>query len=112
MTQSEVYNEESEVRPKPALNFRPLDQRQADDLFTALPHEQKWSDVIGTLLSGAAVFVPNMTRNQLESLRTIINRRTYGRLRSRTTVVDDQSGRVLRVQQRGQPVAKSARVKV
>ena len=98
---SQVFNEESEIRPKGRLEYRPLDQKQADDLFSALPHEQKWAPVIGTLLGGAAVFVPNMTRNQLESLRTIINRRTYGRLRSRTTTVDEIRGRVLRVQKRG-----------
>jgi hypothetical protein len=102
----EVYNEESgtatkKVGEKPGpVGFQPLDAKRADDLFTALPNEAKWGHVTATLLAGNAVFVPHMTRNQLESLRTIVNRRSYGRLRSRITEVDDVPGRVVRVQRR------------
>lgn len=86
------------TQPVVQVDFRPINRRHADELFTALPKEAKWAEVATALLMGEAVFVPYMTRNQLESLRTIVNRRGYGRLRSRDTEVDGIAGRVLRLQ--------------
>jgi hypothetical protein len=84
-----------------AVEFQPIEKRQANDLFTALPREAKWADVVGTLLSGQPVFIPGMSRNALESLRSIINYRKYGRLRSRSTEVEGVAGRILKVQRPG-----------
>lgn len=80
------------------IEFRRVDKRQADELFTALPKESKWAEVTGVLLSGHPVFVPLMTRIQLETLRNIVGHRGYGTLRSRTTEMDGVEGRVLRLQ--------------
>jgi hypothetical protein len=50
------------------------------------------------LLAGNAVFVPSMTRIQLESLRTVLRYRTpHVMLLSRATEVDGVHGRLLRV---------------
>jgi hypothetical protein len=84
-----------------AVEFQPIDKRRANELFTALPKEAKWAQITGVLLSGQPVFVPHMTRNSLESLRSIINYRRYGKLRSRLTEVDGVTGRLLRVQRHG-----------
>lgn len=88
------------------IDFRRVDKRQADDLFTALPKESKWAEVTATLLAGHPVFVPYMTRIQLETLRNIIGHRGYGALRSRTTEYDGVEGRVLRIE-RGNPVGRT-----
>lgn len=87
--------------PAVPIDYRPIERRHADELFNSLPQEAKWAEIVGQLLSGHAVFVPGMTRNQLESVRTIVNRRAFGRLRSRTTQVDSVDGRVLRLQKKG-----------
>jgi hypothetical protein len=92
----EVYNEVTAGQAQ-VVPFDRLDKRTAHDLFTALPQESKWGEVTMALLAGDAVFVPSMTRNQLESVRTIVNRRAYGKLKSRTTEVDGVAGRVLRI---------------
>ena len=83
------------------IEFQPLPKRQADELFTALPKEAKWSEVVGTLLAGQPVFVPHMTRNQLETVRRIVNSRQYGLLRSKSTDYDGVPGKVLRMIRRG-----------
>jgi hypothetical protein len=82
------------------IDYRPIDRQRADAMFNSMPQEAKWGEVTGALLAGGAVFIPKMSRNQLESLRTIINRRAYGRLRSRTTLVDGTEGRLLRILKR------------
>ena len=51
------------------IDFKPIDRRRAEDMFAALPQEAKWAEVTGALLGGQAVFVPHMSRNQLEVLR-------------------------------------------
>lgn len=79
------------------IDFRRIDKRQADELFTALPKESKWAEITGVLLSGHPVFVPNMSRIQLETLRTIVAHRGYGKLSSRRTEMDGVEGRVLRI---------------
>ena len=84
------------------VDYRPIDKRRSDEIFTALPSEAKWGEVTGILLQGQTIFVPDMTRNQLESVRTIVNRRGYGRLRSKRAKVDGQDGRVLRLQRKAQ----------
>lgn len=93
---NEVYNEATAGQTN-VVPFNHLDKRTAEELFTALPQESKWGEVTAALLAGGAVFVPSMTRNQLESVRTIVNRRAYGKLKSRQTAVDGVEGRVLRV---------------
>ena len=83
------------------VEFRQVDRVDADDLFVAPPKEAKWAEVTAVLLTGKAVFIPGMDRNALESLRSIVNYRRYGRLRSRNTEVDGVQGRLLRIQRRG-----------
>ena len=80
------------------IDFKRVDKRQADNLFTALPKESKWAEITGTLMAGHPVFVPYMTRIQLETLRNIVGHRGYGNLRSRTTELDGVEGKVLRIQ--------------
>jgi hypothetical protein len=82
------------------VEYRPIDKRRSDEIFTALPSEAKWGEVTGALLQGHTIFIPEMNRNQLESVRTIVNRRGYGRLRSKRTKVDGVEGRVLRLQRK------------
>lgn len=101
-TGGEVYNEAG-VGQDNVVPFDRLDKRTAHELFTALPNESKWGDVVTALLAGDAVFVPHMSRNQLESVRTIVNRRAYGKLKSRTTEVDGTGGRIMRIKRRGGP---------
>ena len=84
-----------------AVEFRQVDRLQSDEMFTAKPKERKWAEVTTALLSGQSVFVPNMERNALESLRSIINYRRFGRLRSRLTEMDGVPGRLLRLQRPG-----------
>lgn len=91
------------------IDFKPIDKRRADDMFTSLPQEAKWSEVTGALLGGQAVFVPYMSRSQLEVLRGIVNYRAYGRLRSRTVTVDDKPGKLLRMARFGEGVGKGSR---
>lgn len=83
------------------VDFRPIDRRRADQLFSALPSESKWGEVFATLTTGSAAFVPAMTRNQLEAVRTIVNRRGLGRLRSKTTMIEGVEGRILRLVKHG-----------
>ena len=83
------------------VQFREIEKRQADDLFTAPPKEAKWGPITAILLQGKAVFVPGMKRVELESLRSIVNYRHYGRLRSRNTEHEGQAGRLLRIQRPG-----------
>ena len=78
-------------------------------MFAALPQEAKWAEVTGALLGGQAVFVPHMSRNQLEVLRGIVNYRAYGRLRSRSVVVDDVPGKLLRMARFGEGVKAGSR---
>lgn len=79
------------------IDYRPVDQREADEMFTRLPKEQKWQEVVAQLLQGRPLFIPYMSRNQLETLRNIVNRRRLGRLRSKTQEMDGQPGRILRL---------------
>lgn len=79
------------------VDFRPIDRKRADQLFSALPSESKWGEVFLSLSQGNAVFIPSMSRNQLEAVRTIVNRRGLGRLRSKRTTVDKVEGRILRL---------------
>ena len=83
------------------LDYIPIDKRQSDALFIAPRKESKWGGVISTLLSGQAVFIPNMERNALESLRSIVNYRRYGVLRSRWTEHDGHQGRLIRLHRHG-----------
>lgn len=83
--------------PLAPVEFHPVEKRQADALFTALPKEAKWGPITGALMNGQSVFVPNMARASLEVLRSIINYRKYGRLKSRSTEVDGVAGRLLRI---------------
>lgn len=78
--------------------FRVIEPRRADDLYSAPRAEEKWAEVVATLLSGRTLFVENMTRNQLESLRTITRYRKYGVLHSKTTMVDGVMGKLLRME--------------
>jgi hypothetical protein len=81
------------------IDFRRVEKRRSDEMFSAMPQESKWGEVVGVLLAGQPVFVPYMSRNQLETLRTIIaNRRLGLRLKSRTLTLDDQEGKLLRVE--------------
>lgn len=83
------------------IDFRPVDRRQADNMFTALPKESKWAEVTATLMSGQPVFIPYMNRIQLETLRNIIDNRHAGaKLRSRSVEWDGTPGKVLRVEAR------------
>ena len=77
------------------IEFQPINRRRSEDLFNAPSKEAKWANVINTLLSGQAVFVPGMPRTALESLRSIINYRQYGSVRSRWTEVDGVEGRLI-----------------
>lgn len=79
------------------VEYTPVERREAEALFTALPKEQKWAKVVGALLGGQSVFVPGMTRNQLESVRSITNHRKYGRLKSRQIEMDGVVGRLLKM---------------
>lgn len=79
------------------IDFRKVDRHTADEMFTAMPKESKWAEVTGTLLAGTPVFIPYMTRNQLETLRTIVGNRRMGVLRSRSTEMDGVPGRLLRI---------------
>lgn len=77
-----------------SIDFQPVEKRRAEEMFTALPKEAKWAEVTGTLLMGQPVFIPHMTRTQLEVLRNIVNYRQYGKLRSRTVTMDTDDGMV------------------
>lgn len=80
-----------------SVEFQTVEKRQASELFTALPKEAKWAPVVGALMNGQSVFIPHMTRPALESVRSIVNYRKYGRLKSRLTELDGVPGRLLRV---------------
>ena len=90
------------------IDFKPIAKRQADEMFRALPQEAKWAEVTGVLLAGQPVFVPYMTRSQLEVLRGIVNYRAYGRLRSRSVTIDDKPGKLLRMARFGEGVGKGS----
>lgn len=83
------------------IDYRPIEKRKAEEMFAALPAEAKWAEVTGALLSGQSIFIPLMTRSQLEVLRNIVNYRKFGRLRSRTVVMDhdgeEVEGKLLRM---------------
>lgn len=80
-----------------AVEFRQIEKKTGDDMFSAPAQEGKWTPIINALLLGKDVFVPDMTRTQLETVRGIIRTRKYGTLRSRTTAVDDRPGKLLRI---------------
>ncbi len=84
-----------------AVDFQTIESRRAEELFTALPKEPKWAQVVNTLLLGKSIFIPGMDRNALETVRSIVNHRGYGRLRSRSTEVDGVPGKLLRLQRLG-----------
>lgn len=83
------------------MEYTPIDKKQADTLFLAPRKESKWHGVVMTLLSGQSVFIPRMERNALESLRSIVNYRKYGVLRSRWTEMDGAEGRLIKLQRHG-----------
>ena len=85
------------------VEFRVLDSKRADDLFTAPREAEKWAEVIRQLLLGHSVFVPALSRVGRESLRSIISHRRYGVLHSRTTSEGDQDGMILRLDRTRQP---------
>jgi len=86
---------------KPDLNFESLTHTEAQRLFT-LPRESKrWGGVLRALISGQAVFIPHMSRGQLETLRgTVRDYQLTATLHSRTVTREGVEGRVLRLQQK------------
>lgn len=80
-----------------SIEFTQIEKRTGDDLFSAPIGEGKWSNVVITLLSGKDVFIPGMSRSQLETLRGLIRYRKYGMLKSRSMEVDGVEGRLMRI---------------
>lgn len=88
------------------VEFEVIERKRADTLRTEKRAEQRWATVVRTLQTGEDVFVPNMTRNMLESLRTITNYRGAGVLHSASVTIDGVPGKMLRL---GRRVRKAER---
>lgn len=80
-----------------AVEFQQIEKRTGNEMFNAPAKEAKWSPVILTMLGGKDVFIPGMTRTQLETVRGLVKYRKYGTLRSRTTEVEGVEGKLLRI---------------
>lgn len=88
--------------PDRTPKFAVLERHRADDLFAAPGATRKWSPLVAELMGGNAVFVPGMTRTELESLRTVVRYRAPAvMLLSRRTDHDGVLGRLLRITQKG-----------
>lgn len=85
------------VKKQGPVPYEVVEKERAVDLFVAPKKEAVWADVVSELLLDRSVFIPNMTRVQRETLRSIIRYRRYGTLRSRTVERDDKSGMLLRL---------------
>jgi hypothetical protein len=79
------------------VEYAVLEKHRADDLFRAPNASQKWAPLVTDLLTGNSVFVKDMTRIELESLRTVLRYRAPGMmLLSRQTENEGERGRLLR----------------
>lgn len=83
------------------VEYAVLESHRADDLFRQPSGTAKWAALVADLLVGKSVFVPDMTRTELESLRTVLRYRAPAqRLVSRATQIEGEAGRLLRVTQK------------
>lgn len=79
------------------VEYAVLETHRADDLFAAPGANAKWAPLVADLLVGKSIFVKDMTRIELESLRTVLRYRAPAMmLLSRQTEVEGNRGRLLR----------------
>jgi hypothetical protein len=69
---------------------------EADEIFVS-QRGSRWREITTVLRRGEDVFIPDMSRSDLESLRTVSRYRGYGDLRSRLTTINNRKGRLLRL---------------
>ena len=68
-----------------------------DALWRQRQGERKWGPAIRSLMAGETIFVGEMTRSQLETLRSILRDKGIVSLRSKTVTNDGVEGRILRL---------------
>lgn len=81
----------------PPLEYRVIETKRGDQMYGEPPGTFRWRSIITELLTGNYLFVPGMSRLEVESLRSIIAYHKYGVLRTRATVENGEEGRLLRL---------------
>ena len=79
------------------IPYSVVDEDSADEAFTEPRVSSRWSEVMRVLLNGESIFIPNMSRLDLESLRNGLRYRTNRVLKSRTTSLKGKTGKLLRL---------------
>ena len=82
---------------KEPVTFRIVEKRRGDTMFTQSKEALRWGSVIDALIKGETVFVPGLSRPGLETLRSMLSRRTTLRLRSQSTIENEEEGYLLRL---------------
>jgi len=77
--------------------FVVLDETTAEEAFSEPKVGSKWATAMKALMDGEAIFIPAMSRLDLESLRNALRYRTNRVLKSRTVKHDDTPGRLLQL---------------
>jgi hypothetical protein len=96
-----------EVAEPREVTHEEVDNEWAESMFIA-PVGSKWYAQVEALLEDKSIFVPDMDRREMESLRVTLRRHTSRGIRSRRITYGGQVGRVLALGgERGQPVEDS-----